>query len=64
MLFITILTEAERRGKTIMWLIIFGLMILAMCAGVFYLVNRFYKIPITEKLSSGRKPGWAKRASV
>ena len=39
-----------------MWLIIFGLMILAMCAGVFYLVNRFYKIPITEKLSGGRKP--------
>ena len=56
LLFITILTEAERRGKTIMWLIIFGLMILAMCAGVFYLVNRFYKIPITEKLSGGRKP--------
>ena len=56
LLFITILTEAERRGKTIMWLIIFGLMILAMCAGVFYLVNRFYKIPMTEKLSGGRKP--------
>ena len=39
-----------------MWLIIFGLMIFAMFAGVFYLVNRFYKIPITEKLSGGRKP--------